>query len=234
MRITNTYIDSVWEASIDMKNDALRKIELEHGQGGRRPKKYHNSPHTQSVIDGVLSIGSLALERGKIEPIVLPLLVIASSFHDIYYNPDFVGNPNARGENERRSALMAREAMKRYTFLEETDYDFVERAITSTTVTSFSPKLIQDVDPNNYAFGILADADLSSFGMPPEKFAVFALAYLAELRESHGQRTMQFLDGEFVLLQNHQWHTQEASELFPHIEENIETSRRLQTLFAVQ
>lgn len=234
MRITNTHLELMWEASHHIKDMSLREIDLEHGPNGRHPKKYHHVPHTLSVINGVLSIGGLALERGKIEPEELPLLVIAASMHDIFYNPGFVGNPQMIGENEKRSAQRALQEMGRYTFFEPEHYDFVELAIGSTVVKSFSPALVQDVDPSNYAFGVLADADLSSFGMHPDKFAVFALAYLAELSETRGQRPMQFLDGECVLLRNHQWHTEEAAELYPHIQQNIEKSRSLQTLFAVQ
>jgi len=228
MKITTTQIECMYEAADSLSRMALEEIEDLYGAGGRFPQKYHNLEHTRDVINATQAIGLFALEKDKIQPIDIPLLIVASAWHDRYYDP------RNKGENEIKSAGLAVKEMQRYTCFEPEHYKAVTEIILATTVSSFFPRIVQNVDPTDYRTGIIADADLSSFGMPFDGFKPRAFAYLGELVETNQQRLMQYLDGECVLLTNHRWHTPEASELFPHAMDNVVAIRGLQSVYAIQ
>jgi hypothetical protein len=225
MKISDTQIEQMTEVAERLKVSAIRDIELEHGPNGRRPKDYHNVPHSLFVFNTSKQIAELAVKRGKIEPVFVPIISIAALFHDYYHNPWFVNNPAYRGENERRSAKVARQSMSWYTCFENVHLDFVSDAIESTAVKSTSPRLEWDLKNGTYPIGILPDADLASFGSPPEVFMKFALGYQKELDAHGGQDLRKFLEYDITLLTNHRWNTEEAQELFPHIPENINALR---------
>jgi predicted metal-dependent HD superfamily phosphohydrolase len=228
MKLTATQIECMYEAGEAIVEKQLLRIDQLYGPGGRFPQKYHNRQHTIDVVASTRAIAGLALERGKITEQDVPLLVIAAGGHDLFYDP------KRKGHNEKRSAEITIDMMKPFTCFEPEHVRDVGKLVMATTVKSFFPRLIQSVDPADYRTGIIADADLFSFGMPFPEFKPRAFAYLDELVETNQQRLMQYLDGECVLLENHQWHTAEAAELFPHVVENVDAVRGLQTVYAIQ
>ncbi len=228
MGLTATQIESMHEAGEAIVEQQLLRIDRLYGPDGRFPQKYHNRQHTIDVVASTRAIAALALEKGKITDQDVPILVIAAGGHDLFYDP------KRKGHNEKRSAEITVNMMKPFTCFEPEHVEDVGKLVIATTVKSFFPRLIQNVDPADYRTGIIADADSSSFGMPFPEFKSRAFAYLDELVETTQQRLMQYLDGECVLLENHQWHTAEAAELFPNVLGNIDAIRGLQTVYAIQ
>ena len=228
MKLGQTQLECITEISEVLRNDGIGRVEKYYGRSGEFPQDYHHAPHTAETVDSVVEIAELALKRGKIEPVQVPILVIAAAFLDAYYDPV------NKTENELKSADIALSAMSRFTCFDSEHYDMVKRYIMATAVKEFYPRLVQNVDPNDYAQGIIADADLHYFGRTPDVFIPRAEGYLKELRKTQGQKPLPFLMNNCVLLENHVWNTVEAEELYPHTNENIQALHVYQTRFAVQ
>lgn len=229
MHFSQTQIECMYEAANVINARSLDVIGQRYGADSPDPQEYHNLEHTgRFVIPNTMAIASLAESRGKIDEYQVPLLWIAAGGHDRFYDAF------DKSKNEEISAQETVEEMRRFTCFEESHLGEVEKYIMATKCKLFFPRIVQSVDPSDYAQGIIADADLSNFGMPPDVFIPNAMAYLEELKRTDKQRLMQYLLGEVTLLKNHVWHTEEAGELFPNIQENIQAIQSLQTLHAAQ
>ncbi len=228
MALGQTQLECMQEAAAVIRDKTMPQLEWLYGVDGVFPQEYHHPQHTQETVDSAIEICEPALADGKIEPFHIPLIVIGAVKHDYRYNA------HNKEKNEEYSGDAAVKDMKEFDCFDEEHFAFVRRLINATRVTVFFPRLIQNVDPNEYAQCIIADADLHYFGREPAEFLPRALSYLEELKRTMGQKALPFLMNNVVLLQNHQWNTTEAGVLYPHINDNIAALKSHQTTLAVQ
>lgn len=131
--------------------------------------------------------------------------------------------------NETASAVLASQAMKELGFREE-DIIKVTAMIMATAVTLDTLGIMNQSARDDYCTQIIADADLSSLGAPPNQYQDRALCLLKELK-GRGKLTakerQEFFAYQEAFLRNHHFYTEEAKKLFCHKEENIILSRKL-------
>jgi hypothetical protein len=214
MKVSQTQLECMQEAVENIVEKNRETIEERYGENSADPQEYHNVPHTDDVTYAVRTLGDLALARDKITVVQRILLPILASGHDRYYDA------YDKSRNEEISATETLALMESYSCFEDEHFDLVKKGIMATKVSQFSPRIIQEVDPSHYPSLLLADADLSSFGMPFDEFWPRATAYQKELERTKGIKMTDYISSEITLLKLHQWHTDEASQLFPHAQEN--------------
>lgn len=203
---------------------ALRMVEQKYGTGaanGEMPKDYHNLPHTKGVLEAAGKLAEVAAENGKINKSDIDLACIAASFHDV--EQGFGG-----GANERESVRLAHEAMKKTGAFDADDFEKVESMILSTIVT-FENGVIKQSETEDYLTKIIADADLASLGQAPEKYWAISQGLLFEMKKTRVvslQDQLVWAHGQVAFLSGHEFHTEEAKQLFPHKQENIALAKK--------
>src|SRR3989344_1347059 len=156
---------------------ALSEVERKYGTGkddGENPKRYHNRPHSESVLDAAGNITQLAFEAGKIAASDIHLIKIAASFHDIEQD---LGS----GFNESESARIAEEEMRKTGAFKEEDIQKVKRMILATNIFFENGSLRQSAT-DEYPTQIIADADLAHLGQESDIYWKKAKKLLKELK----------------------------------------------------
>ncbi len=210
--------------AMEVINFALKKVEQKYGTGfgdGESPKAYHNLLHTKNVLESAGKIAALALKNGKIIEGDIDLAQIAASFHDI--EQDLGG-----GANEEESVRLSQEEMNKTEAFELSDKEKVKKMILATIV-SFENGVLKQSATDDYLTRIITDADLSALGQPPETYWATAQSLLKEMKKTDTpsyEDQLLWAQGQIAYLSNHQFYTDEARELFPHKEANIEFAKQ--------
>jgi hypothetical protein len=203
----------------ELADQAYAEIDTKYGTEGRNPKGYHNVAHTRDdVVGGIIELADLAITSGKITPRDKALLIIIGAFHDIEQD---LGS----GQNETASARKTRVAMRKTSKFTDDDEDVVDVAIMGTQIRFEGGVMLQSASAeDSFLAQLMADADLSSLGRDTETYWVRSVGLLTEL--SGDKPTVEdqvaFLESQIRLLQQHEYYTDEARELFPHQKENLE------------
>lgn len=211
-------------AAEDLVRFALTEVGRKYGKGqgdGVIPLAYHNYNHSFDVVSAGEAIAISAANNGKISNDDIVLVKIAASFHDIEQE---LGG----GLNEEASAKIAEERMKNGGVFNEEDIVKVRRMIMATVV-HFEQGLKQSAT-DDYLTQIIADADLASLGQEPEVYWRKAESLLREFKKTNfpsRDDLREFLETQGGFLENHNFYTPEAKQLFSYKEDNIEFSREL-------
>jgi len=207
------------KAALEVINGAFALVEKKYGTGigdGESPKFYHNLNHTKSAVEAVRKIAELAFENGNLVASEVVLAEIAAAGHDIEQD---LGS----GENEKESARETAIDMESTHEFAIPEVEKVERMISATKV-SFEGGVMKQSATEEYLTQIIADADLSALGQPPEKYWAAAQALLKEMKNTETpslEDELAWARGQVPFLSNHQFYTDEAKKLFPHKEANI-------------
>jgi predicted metal-dependent HD superfamily phosphohydrolase len=200
--------------------EGFSEIDRRYGPKGETPKSHHNLEHTSEVLEDATAIAKLALARGKISEADLTEIQLAAAYHD--YDSDL-----PYGEAEKSSALVVMDKMKREKVFNKDTIKRVGGLVVSTTVKWVGGKMKQLAGPD-YPSKIMADADLANVGKPFEIFMDRSVKIMREQKEDPAyQPDNDFYVAEIAFLENHKFYTEEAAELFPHKEENLERLREL-------
>ncbi len=156
---------------------------------------YHNLDHTREVLAEVVRFGLAdSLPRRELE-----LLAIAAAFHDTGFS--------AQGdENEKVSADLAEETLKKMGRFSEDEVAVVRKLILDTTI-KFIRGVARQV-PSSKLAGYLLDADMSNLGRKD----FFEKSELI-MRERAVASRDEFLRNLLVMLHEHTWHTPAAKSL---------------------
>jgi len=208
------------EASEQLRLYALGCIKHQYSLGSKTSRPYHNTEHTNSAIHSA----KLLAEAVQLPQRDSLLLSIAAAFHDYVHNGD--SDPN----NELRSADVVDKKMREHQIFTDSDIERVKQMILATNCTAKYPKIVQSPRENDICSMILCDADLSSFGKPYDEFIKSADYYFEELYPHSNKNSdlySKYLKAEIVILRNHEFWTNQASDLFPHRLQNIQRLEEL-------
>ncbi|MDQ3094224.1 MAG: hypothetical protein M3Q70_03565 [bacterium] len=207
------------EALIAMSYGAMETL------NGKLP--YHNRLHAWDVVRAANGIGSLAVNRGLIKPKDLLVLLFASATHDL------VQGETEHGANERMSAEMAADWMRKFKVFSKKDIKRAGSAILATMSDPIKPGY-QQTAGDDYIEQALCDADMSQVGMPPNRSSVRSERLYKELLGDDldtPEFRLSFLNKQLFFYSKHQFYTDEARILFPFKQLNIErTVRELESL----
>lgn len=146
-------------APIDLPDAQWRALEAAYATPARA---YHNAGHVRDVLRHYAAVAD---GPGWDDPVAAYLAVL---YHDAVYEP-------GRGDNEARSAALAREHLARWR--PEVDAGRVAELIELTARHGrLSPA---DVDRDA---ALLLDCDMAILGAPPDAFAAYDRAIAAEYR----------------------------------------------------
>jgi len=195
-----------------------------HGPG-RNWLPYHNVTHAEQVHDAAVAIATQLLNQGRLDAHDLPLIKIAAIFHD---DEQDVGP----GNNERASADAAAQKMKEYpTLFSDEDIQKVKRMIEGTEVYFDAGRTMhQAAAHEDILQATLADADLSSLGLP--SYSLMAMHLLLEIQAKSGRITLpdsveefsaiplerndvvEFLRSQDRLITNHRFYLDVSTAMF--------------------
>jgi len=200
---------------------AQETISERYGPRSENPKPYHSLNHTNLVIDSARSLANKAHERMLIKPNDKRLLVIAAAYHDIVHNG---------GDSEAESAEEAAQAMRNAGVFSEEEVQTVKEMILATRIQpSEGTIIVQSPQPGNTLQMLIADADLSSFGLPWEEYLKTAMLYFYETnpgKSLDGDQLVEFFKRQKRVLENHSFFTPEAEQVFSSKGHNIDTITR--------
>lgn len=202
---------------------ALREVAQKYGAEDTRVeghKFYHNLEHAKNVLDSAKKLAERAIENGNIAGADDVLIEISAVFHDIEQG---LGS----SANEEESTRRALEEMSKTKVFSPQDAEKVRKMILSTKV-SFEGGVMKQSATDDYLTKIIADADLSSLGQAPEIYWKSAQSLLNEIKNTDSpslEDQLAWAEGQIAFLSNHEFYTNEAKELFPHKEENIEFAK---------
>lgn len=202
---------------------ALREVAQKYGANDTNVegyKFYHNLEHTKNVLASAKKLAERAIENGNIAGAEDVLVEISAVFHDIEQG---LGG----GANEEESVRIAQEEMSKTKVFSLEDIEKVKKMVLSTTV-SFEGGVMKQSATDDYLEKLVADADLSSLGQPSEIYWKSAQALLKETKHTDAptlEDQLAWALGQIAFLSNHEFYTNEAKELFPHKEENIEFAK---------
>lgn len=205
--------------------DALSEVERLYGSGegdGEYPMKYHNMLHSRSVVDAATQIAELAIIRNKLDQAKKDIVRISAGFHDIEQG---LGG----GANEEQSILKAEVAMRESGIFSDEDIADMRAGINATKV-KFENGTITQSATEDYNTQVVADADFASLGKESEAYWETAYSLLQEMKKTDTPSPEDLLDfakAQITLLENHKYYTDEANELFPHKEANIQYMHEL-------
>lgn len=205
-------MDPFEQACEDLINIAQQRIADEYDGGRPNYRAYHNSNHTQSVINATVELCKHANTPHR----KASLCKLAAAYHDVVHNGD--SDP----ANEQLSADFATTMMKTSKLFTAQDVKHVQHMILATKCTQKYPKIIQSPPSHDYESKLLCDADLASFGKPYDEFYASAMNYFYELhgQDASDEELRKYKYIERTLLQNHSFWTEEANSLYPHAPEN--------------
>lgn len=197
--------------------DALKTVNSKYGSASPNPKPYHNSLHTMDVVESASALADSAISSGKINSNDKRLLIIASAFHDTEHG-------RANQQNERISASLAISKMRKTRSYSAGDEQRVKQLIMATVVYFDDSGRMQKSATEDYLTRLIADADLAHLGGPTEVFISRVEAYFLEIHKGAdlgGKIWQDFLESEIIFLNDFQFYTEEANQLFPNKSENI-------------
>ena len=212
------YMDAFEQTCEDLIEIAQRRIAEEYDEGCPHYHAYHNSTHTQNVIDATLKL----CERAGTPRRKACLCKLAAAYHDIVHNGD------SAPENEPLSADFAAIMMKTSKHFTTHDIKRVQHMILATICTQKYPKITQSPLPHDYEAKLLCDADKAGFGKPYDEFIKSAMDFFHELHgdEAGDEELRKYNEIECTLLSNHSFWTKEANELFPFAQDNYKKLTR--------
>jgi predicted metal-dependent HD superfamily phosphohydrolase len=202
----------------------LMEVERRHGPNSPNPKPYHGPEHTRLVFNSAEQIADLALVAGKITARQRKIIRVVPPYHDLIYVPGAT-------DNELQSAMVLQRHMRIFGVLGEQDIHDALTALMATEVEEVTPtRIVQAVDQNHYLSMIMADADTSSFGSPPEIYWDMATRYFKETNPGvalEAEDLQRFVQSQIPRVEGHVYYTDEARQLFNHQPENLEFLRSI-------
>lgn len=216
-----------------MVDRGLDEMEKRYGEESQKPKKYHNEKHALRIVLAAETIGKA---EGLSEE-EIGLLRIAAAWHDVETGLE-------PGENEDESARLCQNEMSDRTW-GEVEVRVVGELIRSTKFTFGDGGVILQMVGDEaremsgkYRVGlmkrIMADADISACGADWEVYKSCGLALGRETSrvedgdeegdEEFWKWQLGFLDG--LLNKRGGFYTQGAKMAFPHMAENLESTRQ--------
>ena len=204
----------------DIAKVAFSDIAARYGKHSRKSLPYHDDFHARDVTSYTTAILSLAAEREKVPYQSIIRGILAGSHHD--FRQDL-----GSGENERASvdALVGR--MRESGVFTCEDETSVTRMILGTRVVFDGGRIIQAVPlghtPEDLEVQALADADLANLGDTTEVYWKNSVNYFTEIYGPNPSidEQIEFMQNQVVLLETHEFYTQEARDLFPHQPKNL-------------
>jgi predicted metal-dependent HD superfamily phosphohydrolase len=191
----------------DLINKIINLVDERYGLQSENPLPYHNRAHTESVLNAVTAIVNELIKDGRVPAYKLVLAQIAAAGHDLVQG-------KTAGVNEQESGEELADLMRAAGIFTQEEIQEVQEFVDGTSIKIENGQLKQ-----------MADADLSSLGMPTEFFWERAMAYA---REHYGKSELNqselqgYIKAEIKLLENHRFYTDVAEKLFPHKQANIE------------
>lgn len=190
---------------------------------------FHNSGHTLDVVNATRKI--IQYHELDLSPEDRLLLPVAAAWHDSIHDG------SRDGSNEHRSAAEVADRMRQHDIFTTRHIDRVADFVMTTIVSLEEGRIIQSINPDDLGTLIIADADLSSLGMPPEDAIPRFKRYFQEI--SGQQPTcngsfMNYLFGEIALLEAHRFHTEGAQVLYSHTTSNAQRIQHVMQSYAVQ
>jgi len=189
-----------------------------YGPNSPDPMPYHGPEHTMMVITSAGRLADAALAAGKITASQHDLLMIAAAYHDVVQDEGH--------DNEALSAELAARHMNMVGIFAKEEIDRVQKVIAATKVESVADYIIeQSADPDDYLTMLMADADLSSLGLPQDQYWDSACRFFAESNpgvELEGETLRAFIKDQIRIVGSHRYHTAEACSLFNCQTENLE------------
>jgi predicted metal-dependent HD superfamily phosphohydrolase len=201
----------------------LDRLKLRFGPKGMTPLAYHNENHTKNVLQAAAMLADKAIQNMRINQHDKELLLIAAAWHD---TEQALGS----GKNEQASAAAAVEEMMKANIYSEKDKQKVAEIIMATQVRYDSNGAMTQSATENYLTQLMADADLASLGKPTIEYWENAKKLFSELNPDakiDAETYNNFIASQVPFLEHHYFYTQEAKELFPHKQENIEYIKNL-------
>jgi predicted metal-dependent HD superfamily phosphohydrolase len=201
----------------DLINKILSLVDERYGLQSENPLPYHNRAHTESVLNAVTAIVNELIKDGRVPAYKLVLAQIAAAGHDLVQG-------KTAGVNEQESGEELADLMRAAGIFTQEEIQEVQEFVDGTSIKIENGQLKQ-MAGQNLLTQALADADLSSLGMPTEFFWERAMAYA---REHYGKSELNqselqgYIKAEIKLLENHRFYTDVAEKLFPHKQANIE------------
>ncbi len=154
---------------------------------------YHDYQHTRDVVEAVRLIGEGYMLSEK----ELEILQIAAWFHD-------TGFSEGADNHEERGQQFAREYLTKKNYPE----DRLEVVVNCIAATKF------DANPQNLLEKILRDADLSHLGSKLYWDRCWRVRQELLLTQKQVMTEKEWIDFELNFLQNHQYYTEVARELY--------------------
>lgn len=195
-----------------------------YGPNSPDPKPYHGPEHTLMVITSAGRLADAAMAGGRIDRAQHDLLMIAAAYHDAVYDAQ-------RSDSEELSAELAARHMNMLGIFSQAETDRVKSTIAATKVkTVANHRIEQSASPDDYLTMLMADADLSSFGLPKIEYWNSARRFFAETYpgiQLTGEVLQAFLVNQIQIVGNHSYKTDEARHLFHCQPENVEFLKSL-------
>ncbi len=171
------------------------------------------------VITSAGRLADAAMAAGRIDRAQHDLLMIAAAYHDAVYDVQ-------RSDSEELSAELAARHMNMLGIFPQAETDRVKNIIAATKVKAVANQRIeQSASPDDYLTMLMADADLSSFGLPETEYWESARRFFAETYpgiQLTGEVLLAFLANQIQIVGNHRYYTDEARYLFSCQPENIQ------------
>jgi predicted metal-dependent HD superfamily phosphohydrolase len=200
----------------DLIMQILDRLDERYGPRGESPLDYHNRSHSENVLSAITAIAEELIKEHHLQPQKLIIARISAAGHDLIQGQQ-------GGANERESGREAAELMTKSGGFSEKEIEEVQEVINATVVKIENYKIIYSPG-DNLLSQALADADLSTFGMPPSLFWESALNHAKEYykkKRLNPEELQEYIKYEIELLKNHHFYTNAAERLFPHKQANI-------------
>lgn len=205
-------------AVTQLAQKALLRIKAEYGPNGREPKSYHGVEHTLWVMHAGYRLALLAVQNGNMPPEQADLALIKGAYHDSVHE--------SQPDDEIKSANLAVTDMQEIGVFSLAEALLVKDGIWATTVKAIvDDRIIQAVEGRGYQGMLMADADLSSFGAPVGVYWDSAQRFFEETNPGvplRGEVFREFAQRQIRVVSKHQFHTQEARQLYNHKPEIIQ------------
>jgi|GEM_PF-3987407 len=202
----------------------LNTVNRCYGPDSPNPKPYHGPEHTLMVVTSAGLLADAAVAAGKITHDQHDALMIAAAYHDAVHEDD-------QDSEELSAELAVRHMNLVLGILSQTDINQVKRAIAATRVKAVANHRIeQSASPDDYLTMLMADADLSSFGLPKAQYWDTARRFFAETNpgiELAGQALQAFIRHQIKRITHHKYMTEEGRHLFHCQQENVEFLKSL-------
>ncbi|MCX6792839.1 MAG: hypothetical protein NTY12_02340 [Candidatus Falkowbacteria bacterium] len=219
----------------------LQKYGMNNYGSGEYPLEFHNFDHSVTVSAAADLIYMEALKRGKLHKYDLIYLRLACNGHDIEQNAK---NENGRAtwaskeilkrhdieeslvSNELISALLTREMMMAKKAFSEHEICLVENLILATRPYFEDGKFCQTAKNGTYLEKVIADADLAHLGFCTRSFEASFKRYIDESYKNKPKpKSWILFNEEADFLEDHEYLTDEAKEIFNNKQANLEFCR---------